>query len=112
MNIQVTGRHLSLTEAIRDYVNKKIAKTLLSMKDVIDVKICLSVEKFMKKAEALIQVKGRMIVVESKHQDMYAAIDGLVEPLSRKIIAYKERNHARYNRGTRKTPDMPEALDT
>lgn len=91
MNLQVTGHHLQITPAIRDYVAAKLGRITHHFDHVIDVNVILSVEKLQQKVEASVHVRGKDIFCESVDTDMYAAIDGLVDKLDRTIIKHKER---------------------
>lgn len=92
MNLHLTGHHLQITPAIRDYVAAKLARITHHFDHVIDVNVILSVEKLRQKVEASVHVRGKDIFCESVDSDMYAAIDGLVDKLDRTIIKHKERN--------------------
>ena len=92
MNLNVTGHHLQVTPAIRDYVATKLARITHHFDHVIDVNIILSVEKLQQKVEASVHVRGRDIFCESTDPDMYAAIDSLIDKLDRTIIRHKEKN--------------------
>jgi ribosome hibernation promoting factor len=92
MNLNVTGHHLQVTPAIRDYVATKLARITHHFDHVIDVSVILSVEKLQQKVEASVHVRGRDIFCESTDPDMYAAIDSLIDKLDRTIIRHKEKN--------------------
>jgi putative sigma-54 modulation protein len=92
MNLHVTGHHLQITSAIRDYVAGKLSRITHHFDHVIDVNVVLSVEKLRQRIEATVHVRGKEIFCESADTDMYAAIDSLVDKLDRTIIKYKERN--------------------
>ena len=92
MNLHVTGHHLQVTSAIRDYVASKLSRITHHFDHVIDVNVVLSVEKLRHRIEATVHVRGKDIFCESADTDMYAAIDGLVDKLDRTIIKHKERN--------------------
>ena len=92
MNLHLTGHHLQLTPAIRDYVAAKLARITHHFDHVIDVNVILSVEKLRQKIEASVRVRGKDIFCESIDTDMYAAIDSLVDKLDRTIIKHKEKN--------------------
>jgi putative sigma-54 modulation protein len=58
--------------------------------------VLLSVEKQKEKerrqkAEVNLHVKGRDIHVEQAHEDLYAAIDQLVDKLDRQVCRHKDR---------------------
>jgi len=63
---------------------------------VLDVKVLLTVEKLKEKdkrqrAECNIHVKGNDLFAESSHQDLYAAVDDLVDKLDRQVVNHKNR---------------------
>ena len=92
MNLHVTGHHLQITPAIRDYIAAKLVRITHHFDHVIDVNVILTVEKLRHKIEAGVRVRGKDIFCESIDTDMYAAIDGLVDKLDRTIIKHKEKN--------------------
>ena len=91
MQISVTGHHLDVTEALKSYVESKFNKLERHFDHVTDVHVILSVEKVNQKAEATVQVSGAKLFAEDHQQDMYAAIDGLVDKLDRQIKKHKEK---------------------
>jgi ribosome hibernation promoting factor len=92
MNLHLTGHHLQITSAIRDYVAGKLQRISHHFDHVIDVSVIMSVEKLQQKVEANVHVRGKDIYCESTDSDMYAAIDSLVDKLDRTIIKHKEKN--------------------
>lgn len=106
MNLTVTGHHVELTPAIRDYVTQKLGRITRHFDEVIDISVTLSVEKLRQKAEASVHVRGRDIFVESDDADLYAAIDSLVDKLDRQILRHKEKRGDSRRNGTR--PALPE----
>ena len=102
MNLHVTGHQLQVTPAIRQYVSSKLQRITHHFDHVIDVNCILSVEKLQQKIEATVHVRGRDIFCESSANDMYAAIDGLVDKLDRTIIKHKEKTLERRHDGALK----------
>jgi putative sigma-54 modulation protein len=92
MNLHITGHHVQVTESIREYVNGKMERVTRHFDHVIDINVIVSVEKLRQKVEATVRVRGKDIFCESIHEDMYAAIDTLVDKLDRTIIKHKEKN--------------------
>ena len=92
MNLTVTGHHIEITPAIRDYINAKLARITRHFDHVIDVGVTLSVEKLKQKVEANVHVSGKAIFVEADNADMYAAIDSLADKLDRQLLKHKEKN--------------------
>jgi putative sigma-54 modulation protein len=92
MNLHITGHHVQVTPAIREYVSGKMERVTKHFDHVIDVNVIMSVEKLRQKVEATVHVRGRDIFCESTEEDMYAAIDTLIDKLDRTIIKHKEKN--------------------
>jgi putative sigma-54 modulation protein len=98
MQLNVSGHHVEITESLRDYVGVKIEKITRHFDIVSDVQCILTVEKLRHKAEATASVNGGTIYCDHTEEDMYAAIDGLVDKLERRVRKYKEKlvdHHAR-----------------
>lgn len=93
MNLNVTGHHLDVTPAIRDYLTTKLEKIVRHFDSVIDVHVILSVEKMRQKVEATVRVRGRDIFAEADDTDMYAAIDSLADKLDRSVLRHKEKRN-------------------
>lgn len=91
MNLTVSGNHLAVTPAIRNYVQNKLERVARHFDHVVDVNVMLSVEKLKQRAEVTVHVRGKDIFVESNDQDLYAAIDLLADKLDRQILKYKEQ---------------------
>lgn len=104
MNLHLTGRHLDITPAIRDYAIGKISKIKRHFDNVIDVNIVLSVEKLKQKAEATMHISGKDVFVECEDENLYAAIDGLVDKLDRQVMKHKEKLSARRHDDSGKHP--------
>ena len=104
MQLNVSGHHIEVTEALRNYVVSKIDKIGRHFDLVSDVQCILTVEKLRHKAEATAKVNGGSIYCDHTEEDMYAAIDGLVDKLERRVRKYKEKlvdHHARDKHKTR-----------
>ena len=91
MQINLTGHHVDLTPALRDYVNEKFERLERHIDDVTDAHVILSVEKQRQKAEATLHVAGGTLFADHVEEDMYAAIDGLVDKLDRQAKKHKEK---------------------
>ena len=91
MNLHLTGHHVEITPAIRDYVIAKLARVNRHGEHVIDVNVVMTVEKLDQRIEANVHLSGKDIHVHAHDGDMYAAIDGLVDKLDRQVIRHKER---------------------
>jgi putative sigma-54 modulation protein len=95
MQISITGHHVEVTDSLKNYVETKFEKLERHFDHVTDVHVVLNVEKMVKKAEATVQISGAKLFAEDHQEDMYAAIDSLVDKLDRQIKKHKEKltNH-------------------
>jgi len=98
MQLDVTGHHVEVTPALKDYVQTKLGRIERHFDHVTDVHCILTVEKLRHKAEATVQVSGGRLYADATEEDMYAAIDGLIDKLDRQVKKHKEKlsdHHAR-----------------
>ena len=91
MNLHVTGHHLDVTPALREYLSSKLERVTRHFDHVIDVNVILSIEREQRKIEASIHISGRDLFAERHDPDMYAAIDALIDKLDRQILKHKEK---------------------
>jgi putative sigma-54 modulation protein len=100
MQINLSGHHVEITPALRDYLTEKLARIERHFESATDIKCILTVEKLEHKAEAILNVSGSTIHAHSVDEDMYAAIDSLIDKLDRQVRKHKEKitdHHAREN---------------
>jgi putative sigma-54 modulation protein len=96
MNLTISGHHLEVTPALRNYVTTKLDRIARHFDQLVDIKVLLTVEKMKEKerrqrAECKIHVKGNDMFAESAHEDLYAALDQLVDKLDRQVGRHKKR---------------------
>ncbi|MCC5852114.1 MAG: ribosome hibernation promoting factor [Alkalimonas sp.] len=91
MQINLTGRHVEITEALKDYVDNKFAKLERHFEHINNVHVVLNVEKLQQIAEAKLNLNGGEVFAVSESENMYAAIDQLIDKLDRQVIKHKEK---------------------
>lgn len=96
MNLTISGHHLEVTPALRTYVTSKLDRITRHFDQLVDIKVLLSVEKQKEKdkrqrAECTIHVKGGDMFAESADEDLYAAVDSLMDKLDRQVGKHKEK---------------------
>lgn len=91
MQLSLTGHHIDITPALRDRVSEKVGRLERHFDHLTDIHVILTVEKLRHKAEATINVPGERLHAESVEDDMYAAIDTLVDKLDRQVKKFKEK---------------------
>ena len=95
MNLSLTGHHLEITPAIRDYVQAKLTRVTRHFDHVIDVTVVLSVDKLQQQVTANLHIRGKDIHAQCVEADMYAAIDALADKLDRQVVKAKEKRNGR-----------------
>jgi putative sigma-54 modulation protein len=100
MNLTISGHHLEVTPALRGYVTQKLDRIMRHFDQVVYVWLLLTIENQKEKegrqrAECNIHVKGNDLFAESSSEDLYAAVDELVDKLDRQVVKHKDRiqNH-------------------
>ena len=96
MNLTISGHHLEVSPALRSYVTTKLDRITRHFDQMVDVKVLLSVENQKEKdkrqrAECTIRVKGNDLFAESAHEDLYAAVDELMDKLDRQVVRHKDK---------------------
>ncbi len=96
MNLTISGHHVDVTPALRDYVTNKLDRVTRHFDQVVEMNVLLSLDNpkekdRRQKAGCSIRVKGKDIFVETTEADLYAAIDVLVDKLDRQVGRHKEK---------------------
>ncbi|MBK8286984.1 MAG: ribosome-associated translation inhibitor RaiA [Ahniella sp.] len=91
MHIEVSGHGVEVTGALRDYANDKMTRVIRHFDHMTGAHVILSLEKLRHKAEATISVPQQRIHAEAESNDMYAAIDALVDKLDGQVKKHKEK---------------------
>lgn len=96
MNLTISGHHLEVTPALRNYVTTKLDRITRHFDQLVDIRVLLTVEKMKEKerrqrAECSIHVKGNSMFAECADEDLYAALDKLVDKLDRQVGRHKTR---------------------
>ncbi len=99
MQLSITGHHIDVTEALHRYVTQKFVRLERHYDHITNVHAVLSVEKLIHKAEATVHTSGAELFADAISEDMYAAIDALVDKLDRQIVKHKEKTRTNNHRG-------------
>ena len=90
--IQVTGRHVSVTDAMKEYCRRRLACLHLDYPKIIEVQVILDVEKYRHTAEVILHCSNHITLEASaESDDMYASIDQVVDKIARQMRKYKTR---------------------
>jgi putative sigma-54 modulation protein len=115
MNLTISGHHLEVTPAIREYLQSKLERIRRHFDHVIDIAVILAVDNLPEKekrqrAEITLRLRGKDVHVASLAQDLYAAIDLLIDKLDRQVLKYKTRTQDHQHAGFKRMPG--ESADT
>ena len=100
MRINLTGHHMDITASLRNFVETKFERLERHFDNMTNIHVILAVEKDRQKAEATIKVNRGRLFAEAKHEDMYAAIDNLVDKLDRCLASMSHSNSNSTNKGS------------
>lgn len=95
MQLNISGHHLEITDPIKNYVTNKIDRLQRHNDRITSTNVILSIDNLVQKAEATVHVSGGEFFANSEHEDLYAAIDTLVDKLDRQLIKHKEKQRGR-----------------
>lgn len=89
MNINVRGKNVEVTDALKDYVKKRIGKLEKYLGILHDAQVTLVVEKNVHRVEVTIPINGMIIRGEESSGDMYSSVDLVFEKLEKQINKYR-----------------------
>jgi putative sigma-54 modulation protein len=103
MQVALTARNFEMTPALRRYAETKVARLRKFVNRISSAHVILSLEKHRQIAEVTLRVRDLTIRGEESSDDLYSAIDLVVDKIERQIVRYKER----ILRHAGRAPDRP-----
>ena len=91
MNIKITGKDLTATEAIKDYVTKKVERLVKYFGEDMEVTVTIKCEKNEQIAELFVLANGDTYKAVTSHKDLYAAIDKDIDIIEGQIRKTKTK---------------------
>jgi putative sigma-54 modulation protein len=92
MQLSITGHQVDLTDSLKEYVSSKFNKLERHFDQISKAQVTLSIQKQVQRADASLHVTGGELHANAEHEDMYAAIDALIDKLDRQVLKQKEKN--------------------
>ena len=89
MQLTVSGHHVEITPALRAYVTEKIERVHRHFEHMTSARVVLTVDGNEQKAEATVHAGRKDLHVDDTQHDMYAAIDGMIDKLDKRVRRYK-----------------------
>jgi putative sigma-54 modulation protein len=96
MQVHITGRHVEITDGIREHVYDKVERTLIDFPRVEDVRIILEMQKLQHSAEVLVQGKNIHVEGTASSENMYTSIDQALEKAERQLHKLREKVQAHH----------------
>lgn len=91
MRVTLTGKHIDITDAIRNQTDTKLSRLDKYFKGEVDVKVAVSAFRNLQKIEVTIPVNKSVIRAEASDQDLYNAMDIVVDKLGRQLRKHKTK---------------------
>lgn len=91
MQLSVTFRHMEPSEALRTYVQDRTGKLTKYIDRPLESQVTLSVQRFRQIADVVINADGIRIAGQETHEDMYAAIDLVMDKIERQVKKYRAK---------------------
>lgn len=98
MNLNITGHHVDLTTPLREFVENKMQRIERHFEKMINADVVLTVEKLRHTAEGTLHARGATLHAEAEADNMYTAIDKLIDKLDRQTCKYKEKHKDHHTR--------------
>lgn len=107
MKFTITGKNITLTDALKDTVERKLGKLAKYFDPEVEVHVTLSVQKTNQRIEVTIPFNGVILRGEEATDDMYSSIDNVVDKIERQIIKHKTRLERKVHEGTLRFANIP-----
>ena len=105
MQIKITGKELKVTEAINDYVERKMDRVAKYFEDA-EADVVLKVEKTAQIAEIRVSANGEIFRAVTEDKDLYASIDKDIDILEGQIRKFKTKKEKMMKDASIKTMDV------
>jgi len=111
MNLDITGRHIEITPALKEFTEDKLRKLEKLLDGPLEVHVVLGIEKHRHTAE--IQVKSRTAVLAGTQEtgDLYASIGEVIDKLERQALKHKEKMRDHKHRKSLRDPQVAAAME-
>jgi len=109
--ITVTGRHVEVTEAMRDHAHRKVAGLHLDYPKIIEAKVILNVEGHRHIAEIILYCANHITIeADTTTDDMYASIDETMSKIARRMRKFKTRMLKSHRPGKKNRKSVPQEI--
>lgn len=92
MQVIITGKNVEVTDALRDYINKKLSKLKRFSQGIIKAEVVLELQRNWQKVEVTLRGDGFVARGEERTNDMYASVDAATTKLEKQLKRFKEKS--------------------
>ena len=111
MKIDITGRHIEVTPALKEFAEEKLSKLERLLGDSVEAHVVLSITKHRHIAEIQIKAGSLSFAGTEETGDLYASIGEVVDKLERQVLRHKEKVHDHKHRQGPRDPDIAAAIE-
>ena len=98
-NIQTTGRHVEITEAMKDYAIEKVSKIERFTNRIIDVNVIMDIQKLDHRVEIILKTGNIHLTSGASSTDMYVSIDQAVDKMEAQVLRQKSKMQDHHAKG-------------
>jgi putative sigma-54 modulation protein len=111
MKIEITGRQVEITPALREFSEEKLAKLERLLVGPVEAHVVLSISKHRHIAEVQVKSKTVSLAGTEETDDLYASIREAAEKLERQALKHKEKVRDHRDRKTPRDPAIAAGID-
>ena len=111
MKYNIRGNKIEVTKAINDYIEEKLSKVDKYFDDDVEAKAVISTKGGEQKVEVTIWSGKYNVRAEESNEDLYAAIDLVVEKLQRQLKKYKAKLNSKKNVREEYVPEIEDYFE-
>jgi putative sigma-54 modulation protein len=110
MKLEITGRHIEITEPLRKFTADRVEKMHGAVDGIMEVHFVLTVEKHQRHvAEANVKTRHDFLHVQEESTDMYTSIAAVMDKLEKQILRSKDKTISKKRHGADREMAEPEA---
>lgn len=91
MNIELSGRHIDITAAIRQQVDERAEKLENRCNDALHIEVILEVQKLEHIAEVLLKTNGNKFIAKQTSEDLYNSINSAFDHIEAQVVKWRDK---------------------
>ena len=111
IHMDITGRHVDVTPALREYAEEKLAKIERLLDGPIEAHVVLIIEKHRHVAEVQVKSKTGIFSGHQETGDLYASILEVADKIERQVLKHKEKMQDHKHRQSQRDPEIAARIE-